>query len=342
MLHFGLVIPSSARLRTCGWVLAAVAASVLGGCGSDSGSGGLSEGTPVELPGLSGSTDFDDIAYSKRLDRMLVPALAGGLYMVDPETGEAEHVGGFETADSADEGRGLIFVADRSAQQIDVVDPRTGRIVASTPTGATPDYVRYIEANDELWVTEPSAQGIEVIPLGPGRVPMLGEASFIPVEGGPEGLTVAPGGDSAFTHALDGELVKIDVGSRREAARWPMGCGGAHGFPQIDEADDLVLASCDANGEVVLMDARDGRQIAHFGVGEGTSLPAYSAVSDHFYARADPGTTITTLEGTAEGLVAVDSVTVPEAGHCLIADPHGGYWTCDAEGGRVLRFTDEG
>ena len=320
-------------------LVVATAALPLAGCGSDG--DGAAEATTVKLPGVEGSTDFDDIVYSEQLDRILVPALGNGLYVVDPETTEATVIDGFETADSADEGRGLIFVADRSAQEIDVVDPDSGRIVASAPVDATPDYVRYVEATDELWVTEPSAQGIEVISLGPGRVPELGKGGFIEVPGGPEGLTIAPSGKNAFTHALDGELVEVDVRSRREAERWELGCDGAHGFPQIDESEELVLGSCAANGEVVLLDAGDGTELGRYGAGNGTSLPAYSAATGHFYARADPGETVTILDASNEGLVALDSVTVPENGHCLTADHHSYFWTCDADAGTILRFTDE-
>jgi hypothetical protein len=166
-------------------------------------------------------------------------------------------------------------------------------------------------------------------------------AGFIAISGGPEGLTVDSRGHRAYTHAFDGELVAIDTRLRREVERWPIGCEGAHGFPQIDERDRLALASCNANGEVALLDADSGVQLGHYAAGGGTSLPAYSQATDHFYVRSDPGETVTTLAASPQGLRVVDQVRVPPDGHCLTADDLGHYWTCVSEAGRILRFTDE-
>jgi hypothetical protein len=62
--------------------------------------------------------------------------------------------------------------------------------------------------------------------------------------------------------------------------------------------------------------------------------------SGHFEVRADPGTRLATLAGSRNGLRVVDTVDVPEAGHCLTGDGAGHYWTCDADGGRILQFSD--
>jgi len=316
-------------------------APALAACGSAS-SGVASDAKVIELPGVSGATDFDDIVYSPRLRRVLVPAVASGLDLIDPESGKVTNIGGFETADSADEGRGLVFVADRGAQQIDVVDPRRGRILATVPSNGPPDYVRYVSATNELWVTHPggSPSGIEVMSLPEQRTQPPEPAGFFPVDGGPEALTLGSNDRLAYTHALNGELIAIDTVSRKETGRWPIGCDGAHGFPALDEAHRLVLASCNADGEVSLLDAYSGTELGHYSGGGGTSLPAYATATDHFYIRSDPGEVLTTLEGSHEGLRAVDDVTVPAAGHCLTADDLGHYWTCDSDAGTILRFSD--
>ena len=46
-------------------------------------------------------------------------------------------------------------------------------ILSSTPLGATPDYVRYVAATGELWVTEPGASQLEIFALA-------AEAPFTP------------------------------------------------------------------------------------------------------------------------------------------------------------------
>ena len=140
------------RLR----VLAVPMILVLSTCGTAQDDGNVSsEARPVELPGAAENIDFDDIVYSSQLERMLVPARESGLYLVEPDSGTARRVEHPGSADSADEGRGLLFVADRAARTITVVDPADGRELSSVSTGAAPDYVRYSSSTGELLVAEP-------------------------------------------------------------------------------------------------------------------------------------------------------------------------------------------
>jgi hypothetical protein len=143
----------------------------------------------------------------------------------------------------------------------------------------------------------------------------------------------------AYTRAGN-DIAAVDISSRRVSARWPTGCNGTHGFPRVDEREKLLLASCADKGEVVLLDLDDGRRLDHYAVGGAEALPGYSSTTDHFYARADPGTRLATLSASRHRLRLVDEVDVPEVGHCLTADGVGHYWTCDANDGRVLRFDD--
>lgn len=295
----------------------------------------------VDLPGAGQEIAFDDIVYSRESGRILVPSRRSGLYVIDPHSGAAKRLGRLGSADSADEGGRLIFVADRGEEQITGIDAATGRTVFSlTPSGPV-DYVRYVARTRELWVTEPggSPPGIEIFALGsdPGSHPA--RAGFVPVTGGPEALAVASDGHRVYTHA-DNDLVNISVDRRAVMARWHTGCNGTHGFPQLDEMDGLALASCASNGEVSLLRLDDGRQLGRYAAGGGLALPAHAATTNHFYVRGDPGTKIVTLEASQQGLTRVDDVTVPRTGHCLTADDQAHYWTCDADHGRVLRFDD--
>ncbi|MDP9419890.1 MAG: hypothetical protein M3P53_07060 [Actinomycetota bacterium] len=315
---------------------------VLAGCGPGQDDADVPPGARViELPGAADDIDFDDIVYSPALQRVLVPARESGLFLVEPDSGTATRVEHSGSVASADEGGGLLFLADRAGRTITAVDPRDGRTRSSVSTTAPPDYVRYIPSTGEVWVSVPggSPSGIEVFALDEGPVPGLRQVASIPVPGGPEGLTVDAAGHRAYTHA-GSDLVAIDVTSRTVTARWPTGCDGTHGFPRIDERLGVVLASCATDGAVSLLDLDGGHQLGRHEVGGGEALPAYSDRTGHFYVRADPGRVIATLEASEEGLTLIRQVEVPEAGHCLTADDRGHYWTCDAGNGRVLRFDD--
>lgn len=306
---------------------------------------GCSSNTPVdpsarivELPEATGNVDFDDVVYSSDLGQVLVPARGEGLYRVDAAAAKATRVRYNGSADSVDGGAGELFVLDRSRSQILVLDP-DGQVKSSVPPSAPADYLRYVAAIKELWVSEPAKERIEIFALGETLDNAPQPTAFIPVPGGTEGLTLTRDGSTAYTHAGDA-VAKIDTATRRVTGRWPSGCNGTHGFPRVDERDGLVLASCAKDGKVTLLDTADGHLIDEYQVGGGESLPAYSSQRDHFYVRSDPGTTIAILEATRQGLKEVRKVQVPEVSHCLGAEG-AYYWTCDPKGARVLLFKDE-
>ncbi|WP_188537420.1 YncE family protein [Kocuria dechangensis] len=291
----------------------------------------------MELPQGGENVDFDDTVYTADLDRVLIPARSEGIYLVDPATAQATRVDYPGAVDSVDAGDGGLFALDRSGRVIHVLDPE-GQLKSSVATGGGPDYLRYVAAEKELWISEPGVEGIEVFTLQDSLELAPRRSGFIPVPGGVEGLTFSADGSRAYTHAGN-DLVVLDVPAHREAARWPTGCNGTHGSPRIDQDGTFVLASCAKDGKVTLLDAADGHQLGAYEVGGGESLPGHSAEQDYFYVRSDPGSTLAVLDASRESLQEVRTVKVPEVGHCLGAQGNH-YWTCDAAAGGVLLFQD--
>ncbi len=180
---------------------------VLAACGNGRNGSGQGGNVPagvrvVELPGAADEIGFDDIVYLPRLQRVLVPARDSGLYLVDPDRATATRLEGTGSVASADEGRGLLFLADRTKRTLTIVNPADGRAVSSVATSATPDYVRFIPATNELSVTEPGASpsGIEIFALPEGPAPQARGAGFLPVPDGPEGFATSLARKTAYTH----------------------------------------------------------------------------------------------------------------------------------------------
>src|SRR5215471_7450583 len=122
-------------------------------------------GQRVAMPSGDSGIGFDDLRYSSALHRVLVPAgRTGTLDLVDPDTLAVTSIPGFGTVasysgghddgpTSVDEGNGVLYVTDRTAGKLDVVDPAAGRIVSSVALGSGPDYVRFVKTTNEVWVT---------------------------------------------------------------------------------------------------------------------------------------------------------------------------------------------
>lgn len=131
----------------------------------------------VPLPEGSGGIGFDDIQYSSAMKKVLVPSgRTGMLNLVDPESLAVTSISGFSAAKdykgghgegitSVDEGKGVLFVTDRTSLKLNVLDPNSQKVITSTPLAASPDYVRYLPTLNEVWVTQPDSDQIEVFKL---------------------------------------------------------------------------------------------------------------------------------------------------------------------------------
>jgi len=312
----------------------------------------------VVLPGLEDGNGFDDLRYSVGLKKLLAPGnFSGNIYVIDPETLEVETIGGFSSAAawdggdmqgpaSVEEGDGLIFVGDRTAMTLSVVDPKTKEILASTMLGGFPDYLRFFPGTHEVWVTEPFNQQVEVLSIPQTGTPTPKHEAFVKLDGYPEGIGFDAQRKLAFTQTIPGlggnAVMVMDIATRVQIATWDSGCAtGTHGNPLTDSKRGLLFATC-SDAEVVVLDLdHDGSVIDSLKIGAGASIPAYAPLLHHFYLRGDPGIPIAILDVAADGklklLGKVDSV---DKAHCLAADDAGHFFTGDWNGGQVLRFTD--
>ena len=241
----------------------------------------------VALPGGEAGIGFDDLRYSPALHRVLVPAgRTGTLALVDPDTLAITSISGFGTVagysgdhddgpTSVDEGNGVLYVTDRTTGKIDVVDPAARRIVASAPLAAGPDYVRFVKATNELWVTEPSADQLEILKLGrdPAAAPV--HVAVIAVTNGPESMVIDNKRGRAYTHRWQKTTVAIDLVRRAVVGEWPNGCAASRGIA-LDEERGFLFASCSDGTTSVLDVGNSGRIVSTLARGSGFDVIGYA------------------------------------------------------------------
>ncbi len=305
---------------------------------------------PVPVPGGNGGVGFDDLGFSPALQRVLVPGgRTGNLDLIDPATREITAIPGFskdtsyggghgEGTTSADEGRGLLFASDRGKRLLVVVDPAKKAIVASVKLAAGPDYVRYVPALAEVWVTEPGAQQIEMFPIPASGTPTPARVGSVKVAGGPESLVI--GAERAYTHLWKRETVALDLHAHAVAGRWKNGCAGSRGIA-LDEQRGLLFAGCD-EGKATAMDLRQGGKVVGSNdTAKGVDVIAYSPQLHHLYVPGEESAEMTVLDVAADGkLSVVTTVPTAKGSHCVAADDQSGAWVCDPHGGRLLYFKD--
>ena len=303
---------------------------------------------PIVLPGGARGIGFDDLGFAPGAHAVLAPAGAtGNLCLIDPDTRAVTSIAGFATTGtrgghddgttSADEGGGFLYAIDRTALRLVVIDERTRAVVAQAQLASGPDYVRWIDATHEIWVTQPDEERIEVFAVTDGKPK---HAAFIAVPGGPESLIVDRGRVRAFTHLWDGATVAIELASRAVGAPWRNGCGGSRGIA-LDAARGLLFTGC-AEGKVTAVAVdRNGAAVGSVAVGKGVDVIAYNAHLAHLYVpSATPGTLTIVGVGAAGQLGVLGTVPTATGSHCATVDDRDTAWVCDVHGGRLLAIKD--
>jgi hypothetical protein len=307
-------------------------------------------GTAVEFPEGSPGIGFDDLRYSSSLHRVLVPSgRTGRLNLVDPDTlavtsiagfsAKAEYSGGHDDGPtSVEEALGRLYVTDRSTQTLVALDPASGLLGSRVALSAEPDYVRFVAAKDELWVTEPGADQIEIFSLDSAGTPV--PQATIAVDNGPESLVIDALRGRAYTHRWQRTTVAIDVSTRAIVEEWPNGCAASRGIG-LDEARGWLLSSCNEGTAAVLDVANGGRILSSIDRGSGFDVMGYNPVLGHVYLAGAACGCLVTLGATAQGqLQFLDRQSAPGSTHCAAADDVGHAWVCDPDGGQLWRVTD--
>ena len=299
----------------------------------------------IAIPGGEGGIGFDDLRWSAALRRVLLPAgRTGALALVDPGAGTVDLLTGFaaqagysgghgEGITSVDEGeKGLLYVTDRTAQRLDVVDPASRRIVAGTALGASPDYVRWIPSTREVWVTEPEAERIEIFRAGERTTDAPKADGAIRVAGGPESLVFDAKDGVAFSHLWKGRSVAIDAKAHRIAAEFENGCDGSRGIA-LDAERGFLFVGC-AEGRAVSLDTRSHKILGRAETGGGVDIIAYGPAASRLYVPGGKSGTLTILDVSGDGRLAkrhtvataagVRAVAVDDAGTAVLPDPRGG------------------
>ena len=298
----------------------------------------------VELEGGKPGIGFDDLGYSSRLGRVLVPGgRAGRLYLVDPASGKATAIGGFSTAKDFDGGHDFgITSVDDTGKGLAVTDRTTGELVLVEDAGkqqraklaAGPDYVRYVAQTGELWVTEPGKEQIEVFSLAP-----LAQTATITVKGGPESLVIDHASGRAFTNRWDGATVAIDIKTRKVGKAWPNGCKSSRGIA-VDEAHQLVFVAC-ADGRVAALAQSDGKVISAVTPVRGMDIIAYAPARQHLYLAGEASGDTAIVAVSAKGeLKVLGKAAGARDGHCVTTDGAGHVFVCDPAGGRLVAIDD--
>lgn len=328
---------------------------------------------------------YDDFTYDAHLNRVIIPAgETGEVALIDPKTMNAQIIHGFShQTDSAVPvigtssvaiAQGYLFGLDQGTNSIITVDLSNGNKVASTPLRDAPDYIRYVSASGELWVTEKAIGQIEIFRLSSDNPPVLQPSDPISVPNGPEALVIDDARGLAFTNRPKQALTEvIQVMTHAVIEHWGNGCSQARGMA-IDEADGYLFVAC-REGKIVVMDINNhGYQLANQTYGATLDFVAYNPNLHHVYLPSvasgivaifqlqdvvatpvptgtnSPGSTLAASPSELPGVVPTLNINTSllllgtadtaVGSKCVTTDNENNIWVCDPNGGRVFVIHD--
>lgn len=311
--------------------------------------------TPLDLPGVGSHAGFDDMGYIPALDRVIVPGgVSGKVFLIDPKSNTVSgsvrvlppskprrgHDVGTTSAAYLD---GYLVASDHNAQSLAVIDLDSGKVVSRVHLASGPDYVRFVKPVNQVWVTEPGAQQIQIFaPDLASAHPTLRPVGKITVKGGPEALVVDPRSGRAYTNLWKRRTLVINVRTHKIIHRWKDGCRGPRGLAFASK-HDLLFVGCTEGKAVALNLSDHGAVLASAGTGKGVDIIAWNPRLQHLYVPAARSATLTVLAlKGGKRLQPVDVLKAARGSHCVATDGVNKAYVCDPLNGRLLVYHDHG
>jgi hypothetical protein len=312
----------------------------------------LAPQTVIKIPGGEHGIGFDDIGYAAPLNRVTVPAGAtGNLVLIDPASDALTVISGVsappangsqrrEGTSSAVYGAGYLFASDHAPAEVVTINPRSKTIVSRTRLESGPDYVRYVARTNEIWVTEPGKQQIQVFRLSVRPKPALTPETTIHIGGGPESLVIDNRRDRAYANLWKDKTVEMQLSTHKVLAEWPNTCKGSRGLA-LDEAHNHLFVACTEGKVAVLAPAEHGKILASAPAGAGIDIISYSPRLHHLYVPGARAATLSIFDVSAAGALKPLAVykTAGHA-HCVTDDNDGHVFVCDPLAGEILKLDD--
>ena len=285
----------------------------------------------IPLPGVRGRIDHLSIDVKGR--RLFVSSLGNDtVEVIDLSSGKDIHSitgmhepqGVFYVAAS-----NRIFIANGDDGVVHILDGSSYRQLSTVQLSSDADDIRYDPAKKLIFVGYGSG-GIAVLDAMTGR-----ELGAVKLRGHAEAFEVENGGARIYVNVPEAsEIAVVDWNRRAVVARWPME-KYRDNFPMaFDRARRLLYVVCRRPAELVALDSRSGKIVAHLAVVRDADDVYYDAARRRIYVSGGQGaisvvdqvdaghyrlrTTIPTVPG------ARTSLFVPQLSRFYLAVPRDG------------------
>jgi YVTN family beta-propeller protein len=232
---------------------------------------------------------------------------------------------------AAKRARTLVYVPNSAANTVQVIDPRTFKVIGTYPTGGQPQHVVPSWDMKRLWVNDDI--GNDMVPIDPNT----GKTGRRVHVEDPYNLYFTPDGAHALVMAE--RLRRIDVLNPQTMAfqrSLPVPC---HGVNHADYSADLsfFVASCEFSGKLLVIDRQATRVVKVIDLNATRTAHATSAGQ----GMRMGGARSNLMPGASA--MPQDVRLTPDGTHFLVADMlRNGIWVINARSRSIERFIPTG
>jgi DNA-binding beta-propeller fold protein YncE len=300
--------------------------------------------SPLKFPDVQAPVIMDYLAADG--ERVWAPAGNTGKVFV-LEKGKFRSVDGFATKEgrnsrlmgpsSVSVGKDAVYVGNRGDSKIWAIDPKTLEKKGSVEMPSTPDGVFYVATTNEVWVTTPRDNSIQIVDVKDASAPKI--VGKIAADG-PEGYAVDEKRGVVYTNLEDKDAtVSIDAKSRKILSTWEHTCGkdGPRGLA-VDADRGILFVGCASQG-VLALDAKTGARKGRIEAGEGVDNIDYLPAKRLLYASAGRSEKLTIAHLEDDGsLKPVSTTQVGKGCRVVVATQDGTAYAADSAGGQLWVF----
>jgi DNA-binding beta-propeller fold protein YncE len=259
-----------------------------------------------KIPGPDGGWDYASInaathqLYVGRTDGVMAVDLDTGK-LTDPFVPGSVVHGVIAIGDSE-----LGVSANGKSRMAIIFDTKSGRVLASIPTGEGPDAVAYDPATSLVAIMEGDAQAVFLI--DPKAMKNVGT---IALDGKPEFAASDGHGHLLINIEDKHEIARVDIASRKVVYSVALpGCESPTGLA-YDGDDDVAISTC-RNGVADVTDAKTGAARATVAIGQGPDAAIYDSTHKVFYVPCGRSGTLSVIAVRSPADIALVA-TVPTA-----------------------------
>jgi hypothetical protein len=266
---------------------------------------------------IGGEGGWDYILADAASHRVYV-SHATKIVVADTETGAiageiADTPGVHGIALAPELGRG--FTSNGRANSSTIVDLKTLAKIATVPTGANPDSIRYLADRKEVWTFNHTGGSITVFDPMTGAV-----GATIDVGGTLEEAVEDVAAHRVYVNVEDKNAIAVvDTQSHKVVATWTLdACDGPTGLA-ADAANHLLLAACD--GSTAVVDSTSGKTLTHFATGTRVDGNGFDPATKLAFASSGTGVLTIAHEDAPDHFTVVQTVQTQASGRTMFLDP---------------------